>query len=95
MSKKEEGGIKTMQIRAMVDLAKQTGLIEEESIAALKAENLQAQEKIEYQRKLHAENLISEQEMTKRIKAIEQEIKDKVAALGLDMDALLDDDYQK
>ncbi len=90
MSKEEE--TKTTQIRAMVSEAEETGLIEEESIAALRVENLQIQERIAYQRKLQAENLISKEVMEERIKAIEQEIKDKVTALGLDMSILIDED---
>jgi hypothetical protein len=89
----EEGEqIKTMQVRALVNEAENTGLLDDQVIPALRAEYILAQEKIENLRRMYEQNEISKEEMKRRIGMIQQEIKDKVTALGFDMYILLDED---
>ncbi len=78
--------IKTMAIPVMLQEARETGLITKEAHDALKAEKLQAQEKIENLKRLYRENTISLRQMEAGIRTIQQEIQDKAKALGLDMD---------
>ncbi|MFC1810725.1 hypothetical protein ACFLZH_04450 [Patescibacteria group bacterium] len=80
--------IKTMAIPAMLKQAEDTGLITDESLAALEAENLQAQEKIKNLRRLHRENSISREQMEAGIRTIQQKIEAKTTALDVDNDIL-------
>jgi 2-methylaconitate cis-trans-isomerase PrpF len=78
--------IKTMAIPVMLQQAKETGLITEESVDALNAEKLLAQERIENLKRQCRENEISREQMEAGIREIQQQVKEKVAALGLDDD---------
>jgi len=80
--------IQTMAIHAMLEEAQDTGLITDESLKALEAERLLAQEKIENLRRLCRENRIAKEYMEAEIRKIQEEIHDMTTALDGDMDIL-------
>ena len=80
--------IQTMAIPVMLKEAQETGLITQESLDALEAERLQAQEKIENLKRLCRENRIAKEFMEAETRKIQKEIHDMTTALDGDMDIL-------
>lgn len=75
--------VKTKAIPALLNEAKETGLISEAAQEALEAEKLQAQERIEHIRTLCERNLISEVQKEAAIAGIEEELRKKIIDLNL------------
>jgi hypothetical protein len=80
--------IPTMAIPKMIQEAQETGLITQESLDALEAERLLAQEKIKNLERLCRENKIAKEYMEAETRKIQKEIQDKTLALDGDMEIL-------
>ncbi|MFC1656072.1 hypothetical protein ACFL3C_04325 [Patescibacteria group bacterium] len=83
--------MKTKAIPAMLQETEDTGLITDDSLEALKAKRLQAEEKIENLIRLHGEGKISEERMKVRINTIREEIQtiqDQIIASDFDDEIL-------
>ena len=75
--------IKTMAIPAMLDEAQKTGLITQESLDALEAERLLAQERIKNLERLYREKKIDLEYMEEQRRKIQQDIQNMTLALGV------------
>jgi len=80
--------IQTMAIPRMLQEAQDTGLITEESLRALEAKKLQAQEKITNLQKQYIEKRIAKEYLEAETIKIQQEIHDMTTALDGDTDIL-------
>jgi hypothetical protein len=80
--------IQTMAIPVMLQEAQDTGLITPESLEALEAKRLQAQEKIENLNRMYRENRIAEEYLKAETKKIQKEIQDMTNAFDGDTEIL-------
>jgi len=74
---------KTMAIPVMLEEARETGLISEDTDAALEHERLVASEQIENLRSLYRDRIISSEQLEASIRGIQKELQEKLEVLDI------------